>query len=645
MIFSIAILIITVIVLTFMWIFSLKRKVKEKTRLVEASRRELEKKIVIHTHELSMTDTQLQQEGTGRKQAEDALKQSEARFHGAFDSAAIGMSMVTPTGRFIQINPAFYKITGFSEEELLNMNFQSITYPDDREEDAASIAKLLRGDIQFYHREKRYIHKKGHVVWVRLAVSLVRDTEGRPVNLISQVEDISETKQAQDRILKQSALLVGINRVFRGALTCETTNEVGLICLEVAEELTGSRFGSIGELNKAGLFDTIAISNPGWDACELPNQEAKALINNMEIRGIDRSTLRDRESRIVNDLVSHPDRIGLPEGHPPVTSYLGVPLKQGDRTIGLISLGNKEGGYGTDDQETIEALSVAFVEALQDKRNVIELNKHRRNLEELVKIRTEELERSNKELEQFAYVASHDLQEPLRKVQAFSDRLEARYAGVVDDRGRDYIKRMQGACVRMRSMIDDLLSLSRIQIQSEPFAPVEIDEVVREALSEMEMLIEQTGGKVEIGDLPTIDADFPQMRQLFVNLLSNALKFKHKGVVPVLKIFSKPIAKRGIKGAKQCRIIVEDNGIGLEKKFTKRIFIPFERLHGRGEFEGSGIGLSICKRIVERHGGSISAQSELGRGTKLIVTIPLSQKKEGNRYETTQKIDHYSDGG
>ena len=114
MIFSIAILIITVIVLTFMWIFSLKRKVKEKTRLVEASRRELEKKIVIHTHELSMTDTQLQQEGTGRKQAEDALKQSEARFHGAFDSAAIGMSMVTPTGRFIQINPAFYKITGFS---------------------------------------------------------------------------------------------------------------------------------------------------------------------------------------------------------------------------------------------------------------------------------------------------------------------------------------------------------------------------------------------------------------------------------------------------------------------------------------------------------------------------------------------------
>ena len=561
---------------------------------------------------------------TERRKAEEALKASEERLRKSFDSAAIGMVIVDPDGRFLEVNRSLCEMTGYSEEELLERDFQSITHPDDLEKDLSYQARLLKGDIQYYHTEKRYLHRQGHEIWAHVAVSLVRDMEGNPLNFIGQIQDITKTREAQDKVLRQSVLLDGINRVFRRAMTCETESDVGAICLEVAEELTGSQFGLIGELNESGLFDTTAISDPGWDACRMPDSEATISIKNMDVRGIDRSTIREGKSRIVNDPSSHPDSVGTPEGHPPVTAFLGIPLKSGEKTVGMIGLANKEGGYTQDDQEAIESLSVAFMEALQDKRNEIELLKHRQHLEELVKERTVALERSNKELEEFAYVASHDLQEPLRKVQAFGDRLKTKYAEVVDDKGRDYIERMEGATRRMRSMIDDLLSLSRIQTRSEPFAPVDLKQVAQEAKRDLDVLMEQTGGIVEIGDLPIVEADLSQMRQLFGNLVSNALKFRHKDVAPLVKINSKPISKgEEVIAAGQCQVIVEDNGIGFEEKFAERIFQPFERLHSQGKYEGTGIGLSICKKIVERHGGSIIAQGEPGRGAKFIVTLPV----------------------
>jgi len=175
-------------------------------------------------------------------------------------------------------------------------------------------------------------------------------------------------RESEEKYRQQSKVLEGINRVFREALTCESEKEVADTCLSVAEEISDSKFGLIGEKNPKGRFDTIAISNPGWDACKMPDSEATRLIQDMEIRGIDRATIREEKSRIVNDPTSHPDRIGTPDGHPPITSFLGVPLKHSDKTIGMISLGNKESGYDLSDQQAIEDLSIAFVEALMRKR-------------------------------------------------------------------------------------------------------------------------------------------------------------------------------------------------------------------------------------------------------------------------------------
>jgi len=180
--------------------------------------------------------------------------------------------------------------------------------------------------------------------------------------------DVTEHERLMEQSRRQSAQLGAINEVFQKALACESEKEVAQTCLAVAERLTGSKFGYIGELNEAGLFDTIAISNPGWEACQVPNSEATKSIKNMPIRGFDRCTVRDGQSRIVNHPAFHRDRVGTPNGHPPISCFLGVPLKQAGRTIGMIALANKESGYEEADQEAIEALSIALVEALMRKR-------------------------------------------------------------------------------------------------------------------------------------------------------------------------------------------------------------------------------------------------------------------------------------
>ncbi len=230
------------------------------------------------------------------------------------------------------------------------------------------------------------------------------------------------------------------------------------------------------------------------------------------------------------------------------------------------------------------------------------------------------LEQSNRELENFATVASHDLQEPLRKIQTFSERLSAMCADVLPPEARDYLERMNSAAARMRKLIDDLLSYSRISSKAQTFLRVSLTDVAREVVGDLEAAIEQAGASVRVGELPMVDAAPMQMRQLLQSLLSNALKFRRDEVAPVITI-SGTVDPDG----RHCELKVEDNGIGFEEKYLDRIFNVFQRLHGRGKYEGTGIGLAICRKIAERHGGSIRARSTPGQGSTFIVRLPLSQ--------------------
>jgi len=251
-------------------------------------------------------------------------------------------------------------------------------------------------------------------------------------------------------------------------------------------------------------------------------------------------------------------------------------------------------------------------------------------LEDRVQQRTEELQRMVDELAQFASIASHDLQEPLRKVLVFGDRLRQQYEGALGDPGKDYLSRMLNAADRMSSLLNDLLELTRVTSKGRPFERVDLGEVVRGVLTDLEVALQESGGVVEVGDLPSIDADPTQMRQLFQNLLSNALKFRSGERQPRVTIsVESPVEGGG--GRSLCRLVVRDNGIGFDSKYAGVIFEPFHRLHGRSEFEGSGMGLAICRKIVERHGGRIASEGRAGEGAAFVIELPLRQGATGEQ--------------
>jgi signal transduction histidine kinase len=241
----------------------------------------------------------------------------------------------------------------------------------------------------------------------------------------------------------------------------------------------------------------------------------------------------------------------------------------------------------------------------------------------------QELHRSNKDLEQFAYAVSHDLQEPLRKILTFGERLIQKYSGKLGTEGEDYIKRMEDATIRMQLLIDDMLAFSRVSRNHDPFRDTDLNVIIHEILNDMEISISQKKASFSIDDLPVINAIPGQMRQLFQNLISNALKFSAESKHPHISIScDKPL--KGI-----CNIYVKDNGIGFRPEYASQIFEIFQRLHTRDKYKGTGIGLSICKKIVENHRGVITARSEPWEGATFIISLPLKasgrRKKEGSK--------------
>ena len=228
--------------------------------------------------------------------------------------------------------------------------------------------------------------------------------------------------------------------------------------------------------------------------------------------------------------------------------------------------------------------------------------------------RAGELARSNAELEEFASIASHDLQEPLRKVRTFTERVKETDADSLSDRGLDYLQRASASAERMQRLVEDLLTFSRVGTQRRPFAPVDLETLTHDVLEDLDDSVRGSGAVVRVGALPTISADAPQMRQLLQNLISNALKFTREGVAPEVDI-SATIQDGRVT------LVVRDNGIGFESRYAGRIFRVFERLHGRGAYPGTGIGLALCRKIAERHGGTVVAESVPGTGSTFTVTM------------------------
>jgi PAS domain S-box-containing protein len=241
------------------------------------------------------------------------------------------------------------------------------------------------------------------------------------------------------------------------------------------------------------------------------------------------------------------------------------------------------------------------------------------------------LERSNQALQDFAHIASHDLQEPLRKIQAFSERLTSRFGEMLGDQGRDFLRRMQSAAIRMQELISGLLQFSRVTTQAKPFEPIDLNAITRDVLSDLEARIESTHGRIAVAELPSIEADPLQMRQLIQNLVGNALKFHRPDVPPLVeiegRILPNPHAEPGERNGHRCELIVRDNGIGFDESQADKIFTIFQRLHSASEYEGNGVGLAICQKIVERHGGTIAAHGRPGEGSTFVIDMPVHHEE------------------
>jgi light-regulated signal transduction histidine kinase (bacteriophytochrome) len=233
-----------------------------------------------------------------------------------------------------------------------------------------------------------------------------------------------------------------------------------------------------------------------------------------------------------------------------------------------------------------------------------------------LKVQAEELTRSNRDLEQFAYVASHDLQEPLRKVASFCQLLQRRYAGRLDERADQYIGFAVDGAQRMQRLINDLLAFSRIGRLAVGFQDVDLNRVVVDAAAQFDGLREETGAEISFEDLPTVRGEEPLLGALFGNLIGNALKFRHTDRTPIVHIAAKQVGD-------DYEFSVEDNGIGIEPEFADKVFVIFQRLHAKDAYEGTGIGLAIVKKIVEYHGGRIWLDLEVTEGTSIWFSLPV----------------------
>ncbi len=556
----------------------------------------------------------------------------EPYFPTAFEQLSIGIAHAALDGRWLQVNHKMCEIVGYTREELLATTFPALTHPEDLADCLTMGERLLEGKISDYTLEKRYIRKDGQIVWINLTVSLVYDEKQTPQYFFGIIEDINERKRIE---AERNNLLLREQRARKEA---ELTRQQ---LIEYRQRLAlAQKVGHIGSF-EWDLVEQHISATPELEA--LYGLPAGRFMNTYEdwTRRIHPDDLQRVEESLQNTLAGGPPykaefRVIWPDGTQrwilakgKVTAYdaQNHPLK-------LI-------GVHIDVTERIEA------EQEKDRVNhrLQDLNA---NLEAIVAQRTEvlrqlntELQRSNQELQDFAHIASHDLQEPLRKIQAFGNLLEEEYGSALGD-GKAYLNRIRDAAARMRALIEDLLALSRVTTKAQSFTQVDLATIVREVIDDLEPRLNAARGHIEVGALPTVGADPQQMYQVFQNLLVNAVKFSRPNVPPFVRVYAQLHVEPesfantdSVEGASskaslppvklQHQIFIEDNGIGFDEKYLDRIFTAFQRLHGKSEYEGTGIGLAIVRKIVERHSGKITARSTIGQGTTFIMTLPALQ--------------------
>jgi PAS domain S-box-containing protein len=602
---------------------------------------------------------------TERKQNEAILQQSEERLRFMADSMPQLVWITQPDGYHEYYNHQWYEYTGTKEGDTDGEGWNKLFYPGDQ----ARAWKVWKHSLETgepYEIEYRLYHAPTDSYrWVIGRALPLKDENGTILKWYGTCTDIDEQKRAAD---VQSVLADVSKEIATTPDTRKMLRNVSKLCVPIISD-----WCSVDIYSDSEGFEQIAVAHADPKKVRL----AKEYRAHNPLR-IDDDTAIPKMVRGEDDPVFYPSITDeMLEAYIKdkktlkfmksleLRSIMIVPLKMKDKVIGGISFVSAGSGRHFNDIDFEMANDIGnraslaltnaklFDDAKLDLTHRKELEKELRiekqRLEARVKERTQQLQltneglrdeivrrraveqelhtfsnelaRSNEELENFAYVASHDLQEPLRKIQAFGNLLLGEHGDSLGEEGADYLQRMHGAANRMSTLIEDLLTFSRVTRKESPKRNVDLNVILEDVRSDLETRIEETGARITIGKLPTISADPTHMRQLFQNLIGNAIKFHKPNESPFVKVTSKQ-KNDGIE------IRVADNGVGFDEKYKDRIFSVFQRLHERTKYEGTGIGLAVCRKIAQRYGGTITATSKKGEGSTFIVWLPISKGKK-----------------
>ena len=498
----------------------------------------------------------------------------------AFDNSPIGMAVTAPEGRLIRVNRAFASMLGYTPDELADTDWKSLTHPDDVRASWDVVQRLVAGQASTERFEKRYLARDGHVVRGDVSTSLLRDGKGKPLYLVTHVVDVTARREAEEERRRATEEILDLYD--HAPCGYHSLGPDGTFLRINATELSWLGYAPEEIVGKKNVTDVLTPESVDAFRANFPGFK-------------EQGWLRD----LLLDMVRK-------DG-----SLLHV-------IVNATAVLDADGTY-------LMSRSTIFEDTLH-RQAMRELQEHRDRLEELVEERTaelhrtaEELTRSNRDLEQFAYVASHDLQQPLRMVASFVERLAEDYCGKLSPEADTYIRIASENARQMQSLIQGLLSFARVGGRGAGFTPTDTSTCLDEALEGLLETIAETGAEVSRDPLPTVPGDASQLVVLFRHLVANALEYR-RAEPPRIRIGAR-------REGREWLFSVEDNGIGIEPRYFGRIFKIFQRLHAPPAHVGTGIGLAVCQKIVEAHGGRIWVDSEPGQGTTFHFTLP--DREEG----------------
>ncbi|MGE5399155.1 MAG: CHASE domain-containing protein [Ignavibacteriales bacterium] len=552
-----------------------------------------------------------------RERVEKALRESEERFRLITENARDLISVVDEHERYSYLSPSFSIILGYTNTELLNLGPADLVHPEDYEKISDWNNTLLS---QFRLRKS-----DNSWIWVEGSRSKIRMNNNN--YSIGIAREITERKKAEDALKNEkerAEILSGISHTF-AELSLNYQAVLDMASKRTAELIGDASIIRLISADKKYLVP-ISIFHPDQKVNDLLHEIMSSEHQAIE-SGLTGKVLRDLEPLIISEVNIEEIKGNIRTeylrylGQFELYSIMIVPLWVGSQVIGTISVFRISPGrpYTHNDKTFLEELSDRIAIAItnsrlhQEKLHEIE---ERTFTEDKLKKTLDELARSNKELENFAYVASHDLQEPLRMISSYTQLIAKRYKDQLDEKADQYIEFTVEGAKRMQQLIHDLLQYSRVATKGKEFALVNCNVIVKDVLTNLQISIKKNNAVIAYNHLPKVMADDTQLMQLFQNLISNAIKFRSQKP-PEIHIDA-------VEKENDWLFSVSDNGIGIDPQFNERIFVIFQRLHEREEYPGTGIGLAVCKKIVERHGGRIWIKSSVGEGSTFYFTLPKS---------------------